>query len=126
MSQRLLPAVRWRMVPFINDDQVKKVRLHAIRQGGLALAMDLLNIRVNEMALLKAAYQRLRVVFAGGGEIISIEDHVVIDPEIVFQQVLGLSYALLCHEVGCNDEHSTFREPKRDYRDQPSLACSCR
>ena len=65
------------------------------------------------MALLKARLQRSGVVFANDGQVISAEDNVQIDPEIILQELLSLPDALLRDEVWSDDQYTTFGETKR-------------
>ena len=83
MAEGSLPSFRRRMVPLIDDDEIEKIWRHAVSQASCPLAVYLLNVLVDKMALLKARLQRSGVVFANDGQVISAEDHVQIDPEII-------------------------------------------
>src|SRR3990167_10709203 len=119
VAKCLLPSVSRRVMPFIDDDQVEEVGRDSPGQARSAVAVNLLNIGVNDMALLQAALKRQRAEFAGDGEVISTEDHIKVNPEIVFQEVLGLPNALLGHKTRGDDQDTPFRHSKRHDGNQP-------
>src|SRR3546814_15425415 len=100
-------------MPFIDDDQVEEVGRDSPGQARSAVAVNLLNIGVNDMALLQAALKRQRAEFAGDGQVISTEDHIKVNPEIVFQEVLGLPNALLGHKTRGDDQDTPRSEERR-------------
>lgn len=113
MAKGFLPGFRRRMVPLIDDDEIEKIWRHSVSQASCPLAVYLLNVRVDKMALLKARLQCPGVVFANDGQVISAEDHVQIDPEIILQKLLSLPDALLRDQVWSDDQYTAFGETKR-------------
>ncbi|MNJ52957.1 hypothetical protein D3C77_483270 [compost metagenome] len=64
--------------------------------------------------------------FTRDWQIPSTENHIEIDPEVVLQQILGLSDALLRDQARCDDQHATLCQAKWHNGDQSTFTCAGR